>query len=130
MAEMLTMQNFLLGRDDARDLDKNEFKRSFPQGVRKADFLLFGDSVVCEAKEIKKIQIESKVERLWKEGALPEEVLKREVLSAITSVLEEADAQIVSTKKFLKLKDAFGLVIVETLMPNVVTGPHAFCRRG
>jgi hypothetical protein len=86
------MLDFLARMKSARHLDKNEFKKLFPPGVQKADFLLFGDSVVCEVKQIKRVQMERKVEKLWRKGALPEDVFKREVLSSISSVLREADA--------------------------------------
>ena len=117
------IREFLARREEARDLDKNEFKRCFPQGVRKADFLLFGDSVVAEVKEIRSVQIESKVEKLWKKGALPEEIFIREILASISSTLRDADAQVADTRSFLKAEQALGLVILENLMPTVMTGP-------
>jgi hypothetical protein len=120
------IREFLGQRREARDLDKNEFKRRFPQGVRKADFLLFGDSVVTEVKEIRSVQIESKVEKLWKKGALPEKIFIREILASISSTLRDADAQLADTKSFLKIEQALGLVILENLMPTVMTGPILF----
>ena len=118
------MMQFLAEHQSAQSLDKNQFKRRFPQGKKKADFLLFDSKVICEHKEIMPIKMEARVEKLWKKGRLPNEVFERELYGSLLTKLREADEQIRSTKAVLNLPRGLGLVILENAVPEVMSGPQ------
>lgn len=117
------ISKFLISYPDAEHLDAKRYKRQFPQGKGRADFLLFGGRAVCEIKELCSIKMEQKVEKLWRKGALPREVFDRELNSSIWSVMESADKQLRDTREVLCLPNGLGLLVLENLMPNVISGP-------
>lgn len=119
----MTMLAFLQQSKDSRDLDKDQFKHRFPEGSHKADFLLWRNRVVCEHKAIEAVQMQARIEKLWKKGKLPKDVFEREVYTSLVAKLTDADQQIGDTKRQLNLKRALGFVILENRMPDVVSGP-------
>ena len=101
----------------AINLDKEEYNVYFPKGVDRSDFLLFGEQVICEFKEIKEVKIRYQVEKLaGKDESSKKRNFKRDFYNSINIAMKKANAQIESTKKALNLPDALGLVILENLI--------------
>jgi hypothetical protein len=112
------IQQFLETYGQAINLDKKRYDCYFSQGVKRSDFLLFNKQVVCEVKEIRNIEIQSKVEKLSRKENLSEQELKRDLLNSINIALSKANKQIEATKNSLNCQDALGLIILENLMPK------------
>lgn len=107
------MREFLETYGQAINLDGKQYDYYFPEGVKRADFLLFDEQVVCEIKEIKNIEIPSKVEKLASKRNLSELDLKRDLYASINRILSKANKQLGWTKNALSCPDAFGLIILE-----------------
>lgn len=104
--------------EQAINLDNEKYRVYFPDGIDKSDFLLFGDQVVCEFKEIKEIKIRHQVEKLAQRNESSEKNFKRDFYNSINKALSKANLQIESTKKALDLPDALGLVILDNLIKD------------
>jgi hypothetical protein len=100
------------------NLDDKQYDHRFPQGVKRSDFLLFGKQIVCEVKGIENIKIPSKVEKLSRKGSLSHQNFKRDLYNSINEALSSASKQIGDTKNALNCHGAYGLVILENLIPE------------
>lgn len=112
------MLEFLKIYKHAINLDDKQYDHHFPQGVKRSDFLLFGKQVVCEVKEIENINIPGKVEKLSRKGSLSRQDFKRDMYNSINEALSSASRQIGDTKNALDCQEAYGLVILENLIPK------------
>lgn len=112
------IQDFLETYSQASNLDEKQYDCYFPQGVKRADFILFDEQVICEVKKCQSIEIQNKVEKLSGKDNLSEQSLKRDLFNSINIALSEANKQIESSRKSLNHPDALGLVILENLMPR------------
>ena len=110
--------DFLKGYTHAVTLDDKAFNSFFPSGVERSDFLLFNKEIVCEVKEIKNFQVSARVERLAKKEGGTSGDLKRDLYNTIRNGLRTANRQIRETKTALKSNGAFGLIILENLIPK------------
>ncbi|MDB9449980.1 hypothetical protein [Dolichospermum circinale] len=108
------MQQFLKNvYTQAINLDSKEYDIYFPKDVKRADFLLFGNRVICEFKDIEGIKIQDQVEKLFHKGESSEKNFKRDFYNSINKALNYANKQIEESKKALNLPNALGLVILE-----------------
>ena len=112
------MREFLEAYSQAINLDEKQYDRYFPPSVKRSDFLLFNKQAVCEFKEFQSIEIKSRVEKISRKGNISEKDLKDDLYKRIERCLSDANKQIKDTKNTLKCSDAFGVVILENLMPN------------
>jgi hypothetical protein len=111
-------RDFLQSSSLAVSLDRAEFDQFFPEGVSRADFLLFDGHVVCEVKEVQGLNVERQVRNLAGKGTMPSDVFNRYFCNSIIKALRNANDQISSTKKALALPDALGLVVLENGIPE------------
>ena len=111
------MLDFLKTYVRAVSLDDARFDRFFASGVKRSDFLLFEESVVCEFKEIENFNVGNRVEHLVKKNKGAQTNLKRDLYNTISNALSTANQQIRETKNSLGSDEALGLVILENLIP-------------
>lgn len=104
--------------EQASNLEGKEYDIHFPEGVKRSDFLLFGDQVVCEFKEIEKIKVRHQVEKLALKGESSEKNFKRDFYNSINEALKKANKQIEASKKAVNVPNALGLVILENLIQD------------
>ena len=64
------MLEFLKSYAKAVSLDLPQYTQRFPQNKDKADFLLFGNQVICEIKDKRRADMPRQVERVWEKGNL------------------------------------------------------------
>ncbi|MGQ4646974.1 hypothetical protein [Lyngbya aestuarii] len=112
------MREFLETYIQAINLDDKQYDCYFPNGVGRADFLLFEKQVVCEFKETQKINVSSKIEKISRRKDLSEQDLKRDLYNSIEKALSKANQQIQDTKQVFDIPNAFGLIIIENTMPK------------
>lgn len=112
------MLDFLKTYHKAIDLDRDIYNCYFPPGVNRSDFLLFEKQIVCEHKELQKMKVENKVEKISQKGFLSERDLKSALYKRVSEDLSKANKQIEDTKRVFELHDALGLVILENSIPN------------
>jgi hypothetical protein len=112
------MLDFLKTYHKAIDLDRDIYNCYFPTGVNRSDFLLFEKQIVCEHKELQKMKVENKVEKISQKGFLSERDLKSALYKRVSEDLSKANKQIKDTKQVFELHDALGLVILENSIPN------------
>lgn len=126
------MLNFLNGYSNAVCLDDARFRTIFKSGEKKADFLLFNETTVCEYKEIKNFDAPKRVEHLAKKGVTSGSSFERDFYNQIKKVLSVANQQIKKTKEVLDKPGALGLVIIENQIPinlSVIAPIHAAERK-
>ena len=116
------MQGFLKHYSKAIDLDNEDFKHLFPEGCQRADFLLFDEAVICEFKDLREFDIQSRVEHVARKKFTSEGNLKRDINNTINNALSKANKQIRETKKTLNKPDSIGLIIFENHIPKDITG--------
>lgn len=104
--------------EQASNLEDRKYNIHFPEGVKRSDFLLFGDQVVCEFKEIENIKVRHQVEKLALKEKSSEKDFKRDFYNAINKALKKANKQIEASKKALDVPAALGLVILENLIQD------------
>ncbi|WP_163702405.1 hypothetical protein [Adonisia turfae] len=104
--------------EQAYDLDDQEYDSYFPPECDRADFLLFGNQVICESKKIEKIKVGHQVEKLSCKGRLSGKVFERDFYNSIRQALRKANKQIGESKKALNIPNALGLVILENLIQD------------
>jgi hypothetical protein len=110
------MQDFLKTYIQAKNLDDKQYDSYFPKKVKRSDFLLFDEQIICEVKETQNIKVKNKIEKLSKQIKLSENAFKRGLYRSIEEALSKANDQIGSSKQALNLPDAFGLIILENTM--------------
>ncbi len=93
------MLNFLTSYSKATSLDDIKFNSFFIKGVKKADFLLFEETTICEYKEIENFNVKQRVEYLVKKDIHSELDFKRDFHNTINKALSNANQQIKETKK-------------------------------
>jgi len=104
--------------EQASNLEDKEYNIHFPEGVKRSDFLLFGNQVVCEFKEIENIKVWHQVEKLAVKGESSKKNFKRDFYNSINEALKKANKQIEASKKALNILDALGLVILENFIQD------------
>jgi hypothetical protein len=112
------MLEFLKTYNEAENLDDHRFDQYFPDGVNRADFMLFQRRVICEVKDFEAINIPAAVERVWKRRA---ELAGGDGLNVARNIRDEVRSkgkQINATKSALGLRKALGLIIVENHRPT------------
>ena len=112
------MLDFLNQYARAACLDSVRFNSLFPDGVKKADFLLFEESTVCEFKEVKNLDVVKRVEHVAKKNADSKGNLKRDLYNTISNALSLANQQIKETREILGMSASLGLVIIENQIPK------------
>lgn len=112
------MREFLETYVQAINLDDTQYNSYFPDGVKRADFLLFNKQIICEFKSIEKISVQSKVEKLSRKINFSERNLKRDLYDSIEKTISSANKQIKDTKKALGLPNSLGLIILENAVPE------------
>jgi hypothetical protein len=112
---MPTFQEFLLKYQNAECLDLPKFSNAFPQGVERADFLLFDGAAICEVKQIETVNFPVRIQKLI--GKEPEN-FKRDAYRAINQVLSKANDQIEETKRALRFPNAVGIVVLDHQIPK------------
>lgn len=110
------MQEFLERYGKAINLNGEQYDGHFPEGVKRADFLLFDGQVICEAKKIQNIKVQHQVEKIASRGNLSKQNFKRDFYNPINNHLKTANKQIKESKKALNYPDALGLVVLENLI--------------
>jgi hypothetical protein len=108
---------FLNKWDRATSIDLKKFDALFPEGLKRADFLLFEDEVICESKEILAIDVEKQVAKLAPKRRLPRDMFNRYFCNSIISALQKANEQIADTRIALACGEALGLVVLENCIP-------------
>jgi hypothetical protein len=111
------MREFLRRCGFATGIDRKEFDRFFAHGLKRSDFLLFGDEVICELKEILAINVEKQVAKLRTKGPVPTEVFNRYFCNSVINDLNKANEQIADTRIALNCPEALGLVVLENCIP-------------
>jgi hypothetical protein len=101
----------------AISLDRKEFDSFFHYGMSRADFLLFERAVVCEIKEIERLDIEKQVQKLASKGKMPTDVFNQYFCNSIIKALRKGNDQIADTKRALTLPNALGLIVLENRIP-------------
>lgn len=112
------MREFLGTYFQTINLDDKQYDCYFPDGVGRADFLLFEKRVVCEFKEIQKINVLSKIEKISCRKDLSEQDRKRDLYNSIEKALSKANQQIKDTKQAFDIPNALGLIILENTIPE------------
>jgi hypothetical protein len=115
------MLEFLNDYSHAVSLDLPQYAQRFPSSRDKADFLLFGNQVVCEVKDKRGADMPRQVERVWKKGTPAREHVARDVSRSIIKDLRDAARQIRDSRQVLGLPEACGLVILENHVPETLS---------
>ncbi|MBA3882807.1 MAG: hypothetical protein H0X73_08865, partial [Chthoniobacterales bacterium] len=115
------MLEFLNSYPNAVSLDQPEYARQFPRGKDKADFLLFGQEVICEVKDKFNVNMPRQVERVWATRNRAPESILRDVSRPIIKDLHDAARQIRDTREVLALPESCGLVILENHVPGTLS---------
>lgn len=115
------MLDFLNQYSKAISLDSERFKKAFPEGVQKSDFLLFEETTICEFKELLNFDIKKRVEHVAQKTIRSEQDLKRDLYNTIENTLKKANNQIKETKETLQSPSALGLVIIENHIPSDIS---------
>lgn len=102
----------------ASNLGGKEYDIHFPKGVKRSDFLLFGDQVICEFKEVENVKVRHQVEKLILKGESSEKNFKRDFYNSINEALKKANIRIEASKKVLGVHNALGLIILENLIQD------------
>ncbi len=110
------IRDFMKSYNQAIDLDDPKYDAQFPTGVQRADFLLASGQIICEIKEIEKINIPSKIEKINQKNNTSVRYLKRELYNSISLAFRKANQQIRSTNDVLNYKIYYGLVILENMI--------------
>jgi hypothetical protein len=105
------MRDFLRHCDFATGIDQKEFDRFFTPGRKRSDFLLFGDEVICELKQILAINVEKQLVKLRKKGPVPTDVFNRYFCNSVINDLKRANEQVADTRIALNCSEALGLVV-------------------
>ena len=115
------MLDFLNHYSKAVSLDSERFKKTFPDGSQKSDFLLFEETTICEFKDLLNFDVQKRVERVARKGARSEQDLKRDLYNTIENALSKANKQIKETKEILQTPTALGLVVIENHIPSDIS---------
>lgn len=112
------ISDFLKRYTHAITLDDKKYDQYFRDGVNRSDFILFAGKIVCETKEITSLNVPHKIESLAFRTSLSEQDFKRELYNTINNALRKANKQIIDTKAAMSLPNAYGLVILENIIPS------------
>jgi hypothetical protein len=107
------IRQFLQTSSFAINLDRKEFDSFFRASMSRADFLLFDRAVVCETKEVERLDIEKQVQKLASKGKMRTDIFNRYLCNSIINALRKGNDQIADTKRALTLPNALGLIVLE-----------------
>lgn len=110
--------DFLKKYEHAINLDDKKYNGYFTSGMQRSDFLLFNNKIICEVKEFSNIDVLKKVENLARKPNLQPRSFKRRMYRRISDALRDANNQVGDTKVAMGLGDAYGLVILENVIPE------------
>ena len=112
------IQDFLSQYKHASYPEDKRYDRFFPQGIQRADFVLFGGQIICEAKILEDTVVKPRVERLVSKGRTSGSSFSRDIYAPINKKLSEANKQIAATKEALSYPDALGLILIESTVKS------------
>ena len=115
------MLDFLNSYHRSISLDSDRYKDTFNEGVKKADFLLFENSIICEFKDLLTIDVKNRIEKIGKKEIKSQQDFKRDLYGSIEKSLSHANKQIKRTREILNLPFALGLAIIENHIPDDIS---------
>lgn len=112
------IQDFLSQYEHASSPEDERYDQFFPQGIKRADFMLFSGQIICEAKILENTVVKPRIERLVAKGRTSGSNFSRDVYAPINKQLSKANKQILATKEALSYPDALGLILIENTVEN------------